>query len=52
VEPTLYFRDGAYHPFEWTYPDYREKACLEFLKEVRGLFLKGLREKSAHPDTP
>ena len=43
VEPTLFFRAGAFHPFEWTYPDYREANCLEFLKEGRGILLRQLR---------
>lgn len=32
VEPTLYFQDGSFHPFEWTYRDYRSE-------EYRAYFL-------------
>ena len=35
VEPTLEFRQGAWHPFPWTYPDYRSPPVLEFFLRVR-----------------
>jgi hypothetical protein len=35
VEPTLYFEGKSWHPFEWTYPDYRSGVCWELLGEGR-----------------
>ena len=51
VEPTLYYRNGAFHPFEWTYPDYRSGTYFEFLERVRNILLGQLREV-ARLDTP
>ncbi len=38
-ELTLFYRKGSFHPFEWTYPDYREKVALDFFCKLRS-FLK------------
>ncbi len=35
VEPTLYFQDGAFHPFPWTYRDYRSPEDLGYLSAAR-----------------
>ena len=35
VEPTLYFENGEFHPFEWTYPDYRSVPYLEYFRAAR-----------------
>ncbi len=51
VEPTLYFRDGAFHPFEWTYPDYRNGNYFGFLNKARDILLRQLRG-IARLDTP
>ena len=40
VEPTLFFQDGLFHPFEWTYRDYRSE-------EYRAYFLAA-RSKLAY----
>jgi hypothetical protein len=40
VEPTLYFQDGAFHPFPWTYRDYQSD-------EYRAYFFKA-RSKLAY----
>ncbi len=41
AEATLYYRKGAFRPFEWTYRDYREEESLRFFEEVR----KKLKER-------
>ena len=41
AEVTLLYRDKRFQALEWTYPDYREPAALEFFNEVRSL----LKEK-------
>lgn len=35
AEVTLIFRHGHFMPLEWTYPDYKEPAALEFFEKVR-----------------
>ncbi|MCF0224058.1 MAG: DUF4416 family protein [Fibrobacter sp.] len=35
VEPTLYFQDGHFHPFDWTYRDYQSEAYIKYLEQVR-----------------
>ncbi len=40
VEPTLYFQDGSWHHFDWTYFDYRSDEYLTFFQDTR----KALRE--------
>lgn len=36
----LRFRHGAFHPQEWTYPDYRRENTLEFFTTVRKWYLE------------
>jgi hypothetical protein len=40
----LVYQCGTYAPLEWTYPDYREPATLEFFAKVRRDYLAELRE--------
>ncbi|MGL1933380.1 MAG: DUF4416 family protein [Fibrobacterales bacterium] len=35
IEPTLYFQNGEWHHFDWTYFDYRSEAYLNYFLEVR-----------------
>lgn len=35
VEPTLYFQDGHFHAFEWTYRDYQSPKYINYLEQVR-----------------
>jgi hypothetical protein len=35
VEPTLYFQDGHFHAFDWTYNDYQSPEYIRYLEEVR-----------------
>lgn len=35
VEPTLYFQDGHFHAFDWTYRDYQSETYIKYLEEVR-----------------
>ncbi len=46
-ESTLFFRDGAFEPWPWTYPDYREALVLGFLKDARAYYRRRLREAGA-----
>jgi hypothetical protein len=51
VEPTLYFREGAFYPFEWTYPDYRGGSYFNFLLRARSILLRQLRD-AARTENP
>lgn len=35
VEPTLYFQNGHFHPFDWTYRDYQSPAYIAWFEQVR-----------------
>ncbi len=35
VEPTLYYQDGAFKPFDWTYPDYRSEEYHGYFQRAR-----------------
>lgn len=40
AECTLFFRDGIFNAWPWTYPDYASSEMREFFKKVRDLYLK------------
>jgi len=35
LEPSLFFKNGKFHPFQWTYRDYRSKKYLEYFIRAR-----------------
>lgn len=35
AEATLYFEGKTYHPWKWTYPDYRNKKNIDFFNRLR-----------------
>jgi hypothetical protein len=35
AQPMLRYQHGAFAPFEWTYPDYRDGEFLSFFKKIR-----------------
>lgn len=35
VEPTLYFQNGHFHAFDWTYRDYQSPEYIAYLEQVR-----------------
>jgi hypothetical protein len=43
AQPTLFFRDGSFRPWEWTYPDYREESAIGFFNRVRSGYRAVLR---------
>ncbi len=43
AEITLIYRRGRYRPLEWTYPDYRSDAFVEWLARVRTTYHEQLR---------
>jgi hypothetical protein len=44
AEVTLRFRAGAFEPWPWTYPSYRQPELLAFLKEARTFYRQRLNE--------
>jgi hypothetical protein len=47
VEPTLYFQDGGFRPFEWTYPDYRSETYLAYFLAARSKLAYQMRHGGA-----
>ena len=43
AEVTLYFRDGTFTPWPWTYPDYRSEDYILFFNTLRHKYKKELR---------
>lgn len=46
AEITLVYRDGAFQPLPWTYPDFRRPESLDFLSVARRLALAKLRPET------
>lgn len=47
VEPTLYFQDGDFHPFEWTYRDYRSEEYRAYFLAARSKFAYQMHHRGA-----
>jgi hypothetical protein len=45
AEVTLYFREGEFRPWEWSYPDYKTSAYKDFFGRVRQCYCEQLRLK-------
>lgn len=43
AEVTLHYRQHAFRPWEWTYPDYRLPATLAFFQQLREVYRAQLR---------
>lgn len=43
AEVTLFWSKGAFHPFEWTYPDYRTDFAGDYLRKVMERYREQLR---------
>jgi hypothetical protein len=44
AEVTLYFRDGTFRAWPWTYPDYASPPLIAIFNHIRALYVKQLRE--------
>jgi Domain of unknown function (DUF4416) len=49
AEVTLIFKDGAFRPQEWTYPDYQSQEALEFILKARERYLT---QRETYPRYP
>lgn len=45
AEVTLIYKDHLFRPLEWTYPDYRETAAIEFFNETRMILKEKMIQK-------
>ena len=45
AEVTLHFRDGTFRAWPWTYPDYASPPLTAIFNQIRGLYVKRLRER-------
>jgi hypothetical protein len=45
AEVTLVYVNGAFRPFEWTYPDYTSQTALEFFGTVRSSYYDEMRRR-------
>ena len=43
ADPTLFFEQGAFHPYPWTFPDMRGSAHHETFLRIRGLYREAMR---------
>jgi len=41
-EVTLHYRHGAFHPWEWTYPDYASERYCQLFAAIRSLYVQQL----------
>jgi len=44
AEVTLYFREGTFRPWPWTYPDYASPPLIAIFNHIRGLYVKQCRQ--------
>lgn len=38
AQSTLFFQNGSFYPWNWTYPDYRTDMAIEFFNMVRNVY--------------
>ncbi|MFH0764284.1 MAG: DUF4416 family protein [Candidatus Omnitrophota bacterium] len=41
AEVTLFYKDGTYNPWPWTYPDYKTGPYIKFFNSVRAIYKEG-----------
>ncbi|MFH1039230.1 MAG: DUF4416 family protein [PVC group bacterium] len=49
AQSTYFFQNGTYHPWEWTYADYRTEAAVSFFNRVRKEYKRWLKVGSGEP---
>ena len=43
AEVTLYFKNKSFHPWEWTYPDYKTYEYIQIFNQIRDIFSHQLK---------
>ncbi len=49
AQSTYYFQNGSYHPWDWTYADYRTPAAIGFFNGVREKYKRPETERKSRP---
>jgi hypothetical protein len=49
AEVTLFYKDGSYQPWKWTFPDYATKEYIHFFNKIREDYLKDVRGLNISP---
>ncbi|MFC1480329.1 DUF4416 family protein [Candidatus Omnitrophota bacterium] len=44
AESTLFFQDGTFKPWPWTYPDYASRELLSYFNKVREIYMQSIKE--------
>ena len=44
AETTLYYQDGGFRAWPWTYPDYASEELRDYFEKVRDIYLKDIKE--------
>ena len=42
ADPTLFYREGRFNPWPWTYPDYRTEAYINIFNSIRAVYKEDL----------
>lgn len=45
AEVTLFYRDKTFHPWEWTYPDYKTGEYIEIFNRIRQIYAEQIKGK-------
>lgn len=48
AETTLYFKEGSFRSWPWTYPDYASDAFIGYFNKVRALYIRDLQGGAKH----
>lgn len=43
AEVTLFFKNGDFQPWEWSYPDYKTHLYRDFFRQVRDLYMEQIK---------
>lgn len=43
AEVTLSFYDKTFHPWDWTYPDYKTQQYMDIFNTIRGIYIEQIR---------
>jgi hypothetical protein len=43
AEVTLYFKDGTFQSFPWTYPDYKTPEIISIFNHIRGIYRQQIK---------
>ena len=51
AEITLRFHRKTFHPWEWTYPDYRTQVYIDIFNHIRGIYMAQIRASGKFTDS-